>query len=338
MYLFPHNLAKMLKQYDASKQQFVGPSNLWPDDTLHRTNEFPKGSQTTGLHHPCNGVYCMSAPLVDELYPMHMAGGKFSRSCGKTPDDITIVDLVYREFGVKMQVNNQFHHQHSRNYKLPFYNTKLLRDGAITLYGFDDLPRLHALLYPSSSEPAAPWWRYISDFRVVPPRGIHQNLGLNYCRRVQAQAPSPRVGVGGDGAAAYNWCGPPVQAAAVTEPLCESRGTFKVMHPTHMHTNATMAECPWHDVHVPQSFGTATRLNATQQQRLRTLHHHKHTGRADWGTWQYSRSATASVWRGLAKRLVEADMPGTCCVANPAVPDDQGGRCWWTAADQTECT
>ena len=122
----------MLTKYDPSQQHFLGPSNLWPDDTLHKTAEFPAGSQKTGLHHPCNGAYCMSHTLVEAIYP-HMTGGKFSASCSTTPDDIAITDLVYNTVGVKLTVINEFHHQHSKNYKLPYYEVQRLKATAVTL-------------------------------------------------------------------------------------------------------------------------------------------------------------------------------------------------------------
>jgi len=66
-----------------------------------------------------------------------MAGGKFAQSCGRSPDDVTITDLINTVAGINMTVSNAFHHQHSRNYKLPFYAPSVLREHAVTLYGYE---------------------------------------------------------------------------------------------------------------------------------------------------------------------------------------------------------
>ena len=151
----------------------------------------------------------MSAALVNELYPKFMSNGRFADMCGETPDDVTISDLVYSKFKIKMEVNNDFHHQHSRNYKLPFFAPQLISSSAITLYGFDNLPKLHSILSldtafgeqsrhgdsrksrhgdhaPATVTPKQ-WWRQLAELTVVPRRGSkskQMNLGFNFCSRV----------------------------------------------------------------------------------------------------------------------------------------------------------
>lgn len=60
MYLLPRNLEMMLSRYDASKLHFIGPSNLWPDLTLHKTPDHPRGTTSSGLKHPCNGRFVVA--------------------------------------------------------------------------------------------------------------------------------------------------------------------------------------------------------------------------------------------------------------------------------------
>jgi hypothetical protein len=88
----------------------------------------------------------MTYSLVDKIYP-EMVGGRFVESCSTTPDDIAITDLIFNIAGVNLTVINEFHHQHSKNYKLPFYDVKRLTETAVTLYGYDDMPRLDAILF-----------------------------------------------------------------------------------------------------------------------------------------------------------------------------------------------
>ena len=389
MYLLPKNLESMLANYDPAGKHFIGPSNLFPDDTLHRTPETPEGSTSTGLHHPCNGVYCMSYALVDLLYPK-MKNGQFSASCTKTPDDIAITDLAFSVGKTSLTVVNEFHHQHSKNYKLPFFDPSRLQSSAITLYGYDDLPSLHAVLYGniggiegkkrSSAEEkkvkaaaaaavaaadgrldvSKPWWDQIANLTVLPPKGKSHNLGFNFCRR---SSPPPDAGAGvsrSDKGA--SWCGTPVfssRPAAVLqavwgesdgggseaggdtdsllEPLCESRSTYKEMHPTHKHTDAALKECPWTAVSAPQSFGTPRRLDGETLRQIKLAHHPTSVDEPKWPSWQYSKGANPRVWQGLAKRLARLDQPGTCCIANPDITDEEGGKCYWTAPDQGAC-
>ena len=51
---------KLLDRYDPAKRWFIGPTNLWPDDTQHFT---PTATgKDTGLHHPMNGAYVTHLP------------------------------------------------------------------------------------------------------------------------------------------------------------------------------------------------------------------------------------------------------------------------------------
>jgi hypothetical protein len=362
MYLFPGNLERRLNLLDPSKHQFLGPSNMWPDNTLHKTLEFPNGSYTTGIHHPCNGVYCMSWTLVDAIYPL-MKDGKFSEMCSSTPDDIAITDLVFQSTGTKLTVDNNFHHQHSKNYKMPFFEPKWLRSSALTLYGFDNLVHLHKILYggtdvmlrmlPAAAplseaavavlpKPSArPWWAEVSNLTTLPPKGKMIQLGFNFCRR---SSPPPkeinlRVDVGGYESHAHQWCGPPVATASggEREPLCESRATYKEMHPTHRFNEQALVNCPWTASSIPQSFGEPQFLDKGLRTAIRNAHHPSQVDKPGWATWQYTKGANPRVWAGLAKRLAAIHSPGTCCVANPALSNADGGRCYWTAADQGAC-
>ena len=413
MYLFPKNLEKMLASYNPADRHFIGPSNLFPDDTLHKTPEFPAGSTATGLHHPCNGAYCMSYTLVDLIYPK-MKDGQFSSSCTKTPDDIAITDLAFSVGKTRLTVVNDFHHQHSKNYKLPFFDPPRLQSSAITMYGYDDLPSLHAVLYgnifgstkrkshdhktakqikadekmlKAAADAAVaaangrldvskPWWDQIANLTVLPPKGKAHNLGFNFCRR---SSPPPDVsfggsvsgGGGGDGGrSTAAWCGPPVFSKPYTEesstaaaeaarenelagkgskgakddadssflePLCESRSTYKEMHPTHKHSEAALQRCPWTAASAPQSFGTPQQLDDDALRQIKIAHHPTSVDESNWASWQYSKGANPRVWQGLAKRLARLGKPGTCCIANPSVAPEDGGNCYWTAPDQGAC-
>lgn len=328
MYLIPTNLDKLLAKFDSAQKLFVGPTNLWPDDTLHfDTLE----KRPMGMHHPMNGAYCMSGSLVDEVYPAVMDGGRFGQSCSVTPDDITLPDILWRYAGVQLTVVNSFHHQHSRNYKLPWYDSTVLLDSVITLYGYEDLPALHELLHHKRID----WWKPLANLTIIPPRGRRVSLGYNYCRNVNPPSSIARLPLG-NSTESYVWCGPPVTAVSppALEPLCESRGTYKEMHPTHKHTVESESDCPRTDWSVPKAAGNPQKPDGPWRAILQAAFG-KHRGDMK---WQYERPASSiKLWSRLAKYLAEADSPGTCCVSNPLVGDLDGGRCFWTAADQSAC-
>jgi hypothetical protein len=266
----------VLEAYDgAQEMHFVGPNNFWPDDTRH-TSALIVGGTTAGLktvQHPINGVYCMSGPLVDAVYPGYMADGKFSAECVSRPDDVALADVVHSAANVTLHVRNEFHHQHSVNYKLPFFRpSTLFKGGAASLYGFGDLPLLHAILQGSLGDvhtSGDAWWRAVANLSVVSPKKPRlAALGFNFCRRVNPPPSTTRQKTrksGGDGrgrrddadsVGRHQWCGPPVRLLNALEPLCESRRTYRNLHPTHGFTDADHDSCPHTSPSVPQSVGS----------------------------------------------------------------------------------
>ena len=337
MYLLVGNLRRLLARYDPKDRVLLGPTNLWPDDTAHDPRlGIPPPSK---LHHPMNGAYCMSATLVDAVYPEHMAQQRFAASCTQTPDDVTLPDLIHRVTGVTMQIENGFHHQHSRNYKLPLFDAPRLAATAVTLYGFEDLPRLHSILRGGAA--GEPWWRTAAELTIIPPRGKRISLGYNFCRRVHLppnstaarQIDAGRTVMHGEAdAGVHRWCGPPVRAPAglPLEPLCESRRTYKETHSSHKHTATSESQCPYTHPSITQGFGTPTTIVppalAVAFAEHRTV------------AYQFDRRKSSTpLWAPLAQSLAAAGTPGTCCVSNPAVPEAEGGLCYWTAADQSRC-
>jgi hypothetical protein len=336
MYVFRDNLIALLETYDGdTERHFLGPNNFWPETTRHLQSL----RADTGILHPMS-VYCMSGALVDAVYPEHMAGGKFGGSCTNRPDDVALTDLVHTVAGVGLTVNNNFHQQHSVHEKLPLYNLTHFVHSAITSYGYGNLPLLHAMLYstPGISEGESVWWRRAANLSVLSPkRPRHAALGFNYCRRVY---PRP----GGDGLARSittnatdrpraQWCGPPMRTFKQPEPLCQSRVTYQELHPTHAFTETDHRECPYSVESIPQSVGTPVAVSTT----LRAVLESAYGKRFSTAAAQHSRAAFRPVFHSLAQQLAAAGTPGTCCIGNPDVSDDEGGRCYWTAYDQTLC-
>eukprot|EP00039_Didymoeca_costata_P026274 m.15479 g.15479 ORF g.15479 m.15479 type:complete len:533 (+) comp5417_c0_seq1:150-1748(+) len=345
MYIFPRNIEKRLSRLNASEFHFVGPSNMWPDETLHFTKDEPKGSLNTDLHHPCNGIYCVSGALVDAIYPEYLSNSKLTSLCTATPDDVTITDVIYNHIGVRLTVENGFHHQHSKNYKLPFFNPSVLTNNALSLYGYENLPYLHDILYNSSDRD--PWWSRLMNLKTLPPRGKRQvHLGLNFCRHTH----TPPINQQSTNNTSkenmlYNFCGPysdsrngGVLQSKAAEPLCESRETYKKLHASHEHTQSLDLDCPYSNTWMHQFFGIARHLDNEEMARLRKALHPTQIDDPSWPQWQHSSSADKEVWVGLAKRLAEAKIPGTCCVSNPNIAKEEGGDCYWTAYDQASCT
>lgn len=326
MYLLRDNLIALLEQYDGSNGlHFIGPNNFWPDDTRHLNSLTTK----SGILHPMS-VYCISGPLIDALYPLHMKGGRFRRSCTNRPDDVILSDLIF-SVGISLTVNNNFHQQHSKHDKLPMYDLKEFATTAITTFGYGNLRLVHQLL-TNATHTNSPWWARIANLSILSPKKPRRaSFGFSYCRRM---FPRPNKGVHAgwkEDASQAQWCGPPIRVFSEKEPLCHSRRSYLELHPTHSFTESDVLACPYFLSSVRQSAGTPATID---RGFLASLYGKRFTRTAA----QHGRQALQPVFHDLAMKLANAGTPGTCCIANPHVSDSEGGRCYWTAEDQTLCS
>ena len=155
------------------------------------------------------------------------------------------------------------------------------------MYGFGNLPLLHAILEGSLGDvhtSGDAWWRAVANLSVVSPKKPRlAALGFNFCRRVNPPPSTTRHKTrksGGDGrgrrgdadsVGLHQWCGPPVRLLDALEPLCESRRTYRNLHPTHGFTDADHDSCPHTSSSVPQSVGSpATQVAARDASKALT--------------------------------------------------------------------
>eukprot|EP00041_Stephanoeca_diplocostata_P023705 m.588078 g.588078 ORF g.588078 m.588078 type:complete len:559 (-) comp22360_c0_seq12:622-2298(-) len=351
MYVFKDNLKAMLSQYDVTQPWFIGPSTMWPEYKVPTLPRWHKRLTQRGIHvdesraiHPI-GAYCMSASLVETLAP-YVRNRAFANSCSPLPDDIHISRVILEVTNTTLTINNNFHHQFSRHYKLPWYNLDMIRDNAITLHDYGNMSHVHSILQNGYGK--EPWWKAVSSQlrRQVTARArrwhsdkpVHKQaaVSFNFCRQVV----SPHRDIDARHSGNANWCGPPITTLPhVPEPLCfeMDRSPLKgwanpggCIHPTHHHTDTTQAHCPYNVSAVPQVFGSvagsgALPLLASARLWRRNV------------SYQNSAEGAFEIWGNLSTELASVEQLGTCCIANPEVPVSQGGACYWTAADQNAC-
>lgn len=254
-------------------------------------------------NHP-TGMYCLAAPLAARLYKDFLSGGRLPELCEsrRVADDILLTNLLRKAYGVKLSVVPAFHSEFSLHGKLPWHDPVRLRDNALSLHSYGSHEQVRNVLYdrPVSNVPGTA--NRIAGGQPIPALGLKDRRGRkitpNFCRRTY----SAHDGVVGEaeGAAAaiasgkHHNCGRPViwHSHGELQQLCTA-------HPPSYRVADAVAGCESTDPSIVQFWGTPLPEDPSYR-------------------------------RGDRRNYLSSEEQ-SCCLANPLVPPEEGGLCYFTA-------